>query len=120
MKRGLDFGFASLLLLFVAAIFIGGVYGLSYRGTSVVVTGEIQEIILEGDNCQFVFLEEGSNEFEIISNENNLFFLKFNSIDILSNIQEDRVYTLKLAGWERPAFNQYRNVIEYKEISPNP
>ena len=30
MKRGLDFGFASLLLLFVEALFIGGVYGLSY------------------------------------------------------------------------------------------
>ncbi len=120
MRRYLDFGFGSLLLIFTATIFIGGVYGLSYRGTTAVVTGEIQEIIFEEDNCKFIFLENGMKEPEIISNENDVFFLKFNSIDILSNIQEGSIYTLRLAGWKRPALHQYRNVIEYKETSPNP
>lgn len=120
MKRYLDFGFGSLLILFTVTLFIGGLYGLSYRGTSAVVTGELQEIILEDGDCQLVFLEEGSKEPEIISNENDVFFLKFNSIDILSNLQINNVYTLRLAGWKRPALNQYRNVIEYKETNPSP
>lgn len=60
----------------------------------------------------------------IIFTENETFectdsymFSKFNSSDVYSKFDKDRVYNVKVAGWRIPFLSWYRNIISINDTS---
>ena len=54
---------------------------------------------------------------EVFENTDTVWFFKFNSSDVYGSLKEGEQYIVKVAGWRKPFFSWYRNIIKIeKEI----
>lgn len=76
-------------------------------------TVEKAERIAEGLSSRYLIFTEK----ETFENTDSIAFLKFNSSNIFSQIDEGKTYRAKVAGKRVPILSLYRNIIEIQEES---
>ena len=103
MKYKITFFIIWLVVLFI--------YGIFYKNSQEVVSGTIESTVVDRGNTYFVFqLEDGTKQ--IFQNEDTIWFLKFNSGNLLMELKAGNSYQVLVAGWRIPFFSMYRNIIK--------
>jgi hypothetical protein len=112
LEEKLGIGCISFILL---AIIVGAiVYTISLKGSAEVITGTMEKTFVDDGYLYFVFLEDGEDEPEVFSNVDSLLFGKYNSADFAADLEAGNRYTMRVAGWRRPFWSMFRNIIEYE------
>ena len=75
----------------------------------VTVTGTERIVEGSGENTSSRYLV--FTEGEVFSNEDNVFFWKFNSSDVQNQLSTPGDYTIKVEGWRVPFLSWYRNIL---------
>jgi hypothetical protein len=118
-RRSSGIGILTILIFIIPIllpIFFLTTYGLLYRSSAEFVQGRIEEKFVDQGNLYFVFYEDGSDVPEVLSNDDSLFFFKFNSADYAARIQPGQTYKFILAGWRIPFLSSFRNIIEFQIV----
>jgi hypothetical protein len=76
--------------------------------------GTVEKTVVDRGNTYFVIRWDSGNT-EILENEDALIFFKFNSGNVLMNLEAGKHYTFKVAGLRIPFLSKYRNIIAYQE-----
>jgi len=105
--RGLVKILIAIFLLFVL------VWGLIDLPNTRYITGTIIDTKVDEGNTYFVFQHDDGHT-EMLDNEDNWFFLKFNSGDFLMNLKVGNHYKLMVTSIRIPFLSMYRNIIAYE------
>lgn len=100
-----------ILILILGFIFIP-----IYRGSAQTFTATVEKTVVDDGDTFFVLLIEGKSETEIFQNEDSYSFWKFDSNDVLMNIETGQTYEFKVAGWRVHFLSMYRNIIEFQPV----
>jgi len=112
LEEKLGLGCISFIIL---AIIVGAVvYTISLKGSAEVITGTLEKTFVDNGYLYFVFQEDGKDQPEVFSNYDSLLFGKHNSADFAADLEPGNRYTMRVAGWRRPFWSQFRNIIDYK------
>ena len=72
---------------------------------------------IDRGNTYFVIKNIQTGEQEVYGNEDSLLFLKFDSGDLLMELEPGRTYQFKVNWFRVPLFSMYRNVLAAEEVS---
>jgi len=105
-------GCGCLVIVLIGLVILSVLYLVSHQS----ITGTLEKTVVDRGNTYFVFRQDGHTETEILENEDKWVFLKFNSGNILMNLEPGKQYIFWVAGWRVPFLSWYRNIITYQEI----
>jgi hypothetical protein len=102
-------------VILIIIIAVGSLtFGILYKNSQEVLTGTIESTVVDRGNTYFVFqLDDGTKQ--IFENEDTIWFLKFNSGNLLMELKAGNSYQVLVAGWRVPFFSMYRNIITILE-----
>jgi hypothetical protein len=101
-------GCGCLVLLVILALAFIPFYRMSAQSFNAMV---VKTVVDDGDTF-FVVTTDGGVTTQILENEDSFSFFKFDSNDLLMEIEVGQTYTFKVAGWRVPFFSWFRNVID--------
>lgn len=87
-----------------------------YRASSETITATVVKTVIDNGSTFFVLQQEGQQEVEIFENDDSWAFLKFDSNNLLMEIEVGQTYKFKVAGWRLPFLSWFRNIIEAELI----
>jgi hypothetical protein len=105
--------FLICVLILIVLVFASSAI-LSYSSAQY-VQGTIVDTKIDGGNTFFVFQPDGGGPREMLSNDDTLWFWKFNSNDFLMNIQVGKHYNLEVNWYRVPFLSMFRNILSYQE-----
>jgi hypothetical protein len=112
LEEKFSLGCSAIVIL---AIIVGAiVYTISLKGSDEVITGTLEKTFVDDGYLYFVFLEDGKDQPEVLGNNDSLLFGKHNSADFAADLEAGNRYTMRVAGWRRPFWSMFRNIIDYK------
>lgn len=97
-----------ILLSFSSAIF-GWATDRTFEGTLV-------KTQVDRGDTYFVVLEDGQSTSVVYQNEDAWFFMKWNSGDVLRDLNPGQRYQFHVYGWRVPFFSWYPNIISATPI----
>jgi len=102
-------------VILIIIIAVGSLtFGILYKNSQEVLTGTIESTVVDRGNTYFVFqLDDGIKQ--IFQNEDTIWFLKFNSGNLLMELKAGNSYQVLVAGWRIPFLSMYRNIITIQE-----
>lgn len=100
-----------IILLILAVIWIP-----IYRASSESITATVVKTVIDDGATFFVLQQEGHSEVEILENDDSWAFLKFDSNNILMEVEVGQTYEFKVAGWRVPFLSWFRNIIEAEPL----
>ena len=110
-KRG--GGLWLVVVLFIAVIF--GLNGLYAYGTARTMTVEVTDkervVNSTGEYVNSYWLVF-TREHDVLRNEDNWMYLKFNSSSIQGKLERGKKYTVKVYGWRVGFFSMYPNIVK--------
>jgi len=118
--KNIDFG--EILCLFLEILFFGLILftavntiinDLSHPQT---FDATLVDKVIDNGYVYFVFQRDGASEPEIFENKDNLIYGKFNSADLLMQLQVGKKYHLFTVGLRRPMWSSFINIISAEEI----
>jgi hypothetical protein len=81
------------------------------------VTGVLVSTPVEGGNTAFVFREDGTGREELFLNNDNWFFLKWNSRDYIVHLHVGQRYSILVSGFRFGLMSWSENIVSYTPLS---
>ena len=108
-----------LSVVFAVSIIIGliifVVWSISMDLQTEYLTAKITKLTIENGETHFV-VEHSDGTTEVLQNEDSFLRGKFNSSDILMNLEVDKTYRFKLNRQRIRFLSMYRNILDAKEL----
>jgi len=88
-----------------------------FHKSTYVSTVTDKQVKRKGDSDNYlIFTEDKDGDVRVLSNEDSLFRLKFDSSDVFADIKKGKTYEFDVVGYRIPFFSMYENILEYKEV----
>lgn len=115
MFDGIELNWKSCGCLVVLALIVLAIFAVPQYASVEYVTGTILDTPVEQGNTAFNVLKDNGDK-EIFVNNDEVWFLKFNSRDYLMNLQKGHRYEFKVNWFRVGLFSWSRNIVGYKEL----
>lgn len=98
-----------IFLIFLSSAIVGWSTQKTFDGT-------ISKTYVDGGNTFFVITKDGQTNSVIYENEDAWFFFKWNSGDLLRDLNVGQHYRFHTYGWRVPFFSWFPNIISAKPL----
>jgi hypothetical protein len=96
---------------FVLIVLIGLSGAIHGWTTDRTFDGLLEKTYVDRGNTYFVVLEDGEETPVVYENEDAWFFLKWNSGDVLRDLDAGQRYTFHVYGWRVPFLSWFPNIV---------
>ncbi|HNS64964.1 MAG TPA: hypothetical protein PKJ26_00535 [Candidatus Woesebacteria bacterium] len=100
----------------IILLILGLIWIPIYRASGETITATVVKTVIDDGATFFVLQQEGRQGVEIFENDDSWAFLKFDSNNLLMDIEVGQTYEFKIAGWRVPFLSWFRNIIEAELI----
>jgi hypothetical protein len=107
-----------LLVLIMIIVLVLVAFGNAIVGwtTDKTFDGTLTKTYVDRGNTYFVVMADGQQDLVVYENEDAWFFLKWNSGDILRDLNVDGRYTFHTYGWRVPFLSWFPNIVSATPI----
>ncbi|SRR5258706_16093447 len=102
-----------MLIIVVLVSLPKAIVGWSTQRTFV---GTVEKTQINHGDTYFVISEKNDSEPLVYENKDAWFFLKWNSSDVLRDVNVGHTYLFHVYGWRVPLFSWYPNIVSAAEM----